>query len=161
MALVDYSDSDTERQQPKPTTTCTKLVDRANPAKIRVQLAAAPATSSHDIDDEPDPKRPRTTPGGGAAAKRQLFGRGSSATTTRTTAAVTVTNFNTDHEYAANQELIAKGDQVVHNPVRAIAPGKHSLRQLVSAAQGQKDALEDSFAMGRRNKKEAGSKYGW
>ncbi|RMZ74787.1 hypothetical protein DV737_g5735, partial [Chaetothyriales sp. CBS 132003] len=92
-----------------------------------------------------------------AADKRQLFGRGHGSNGT----ALAITNFNTDHEYAANQELIAKGDQVQHNPVRAIAPGKHSLRQLVSVAQGQKDALEDSFAIGKRNKKEAGSKYGW
>ncbi|RMZ83205.1 hypothetical protein DV738_g1308, partial [Chaetothyriales sp. CBS 135597] len=158
MALVDYSDSDAsdnddnvepkqtagqKQEQPaKPTTTASSsklVVDKANPARIR------------DLNLS-------------AAAKRQLFGRRSTTTTTATstlaTAAV-VTNFNMDHEYAANQELIAKGDQVMHNPVRAIAPGKHSLRQLVSAAQGQKDALEDSFAMGRRNKKEAGSKYGW
>jgi hypothetical protein len=32
---------------------------------------------------------------------------------------------------------------------------------LVNAASSQKEALEESFAAGRRNKKEAGSKYGW
>lgn len=91
------------------------------------------------------------------AARRQLFGRLGHASGT----AVNVVNFNTDQEYAANEALRAAGEQVQHNPVRAIAPGKHSLKQLVSAATGQKDALEESFATGRKNKKEAGSKYGW
>ena len=92
-----------------------------------------------------------------AAERRQLFGRhgkpGASA--------ANISNFNMDQEYLANEELRQTGEQVQHNPLRAIAPGKHSLKQLVSAAQGQKDALEESFAMGRRNKKEAGNKYGW
>ncbi|KIX05870.1 uncharacterized protein Z518_03843 [Rhinocladiella mackenziei CBS 650.93] len=91
------------------------------------------------------------------AERRQLFGRHRQPTGT----AINVVNFNTDQEYAANEALRASGEQIQHNPVRAIAPGKHSLKQLVSAATGQKEALEDSFATGRRNKKEAGSKYGW
>lgn len=89
-----------------------------------------------------------------AAERRQLLGRqGGNASK--------IINFNTDIEYAANQAHIAAGEQIQHNPVRAIAPGKHSLKQLVSSAQGQKEALEESFASGRRNKREAGSKYGW
>lgn len=91
-----------------------------------------------------------------ASAKRQLFGRrGSSAS------APNVVNFDTDQEYAANEVLRQAGDQVQHNPVRALAAGKHSLKQLVNAASNQKDALEEQFASGRRNKREAGSKYGW
>lgn len=74
---------------------------------------------------------------------------------------INIVNFNTDAEYAANEILRQAGETVQHNPVRAIAPGKHSLKQLVNAASSQKDALEESFASGRRNKKEAGSKYGW
>ena len=93
-----------------------------------------------------------------AAEKRQLFGRSGKGSSI---AALNVVNFNTDREYAANEELRAAGEQVQHNPVRAIAPGKHSLKQLVNAAQGQKEALEESFAQGKRNKKEAGNKYGW
>ena len=93
-----------------------------------------------------------------ASAKRQLLGRNhQNASKTSST----IINFNTDQEYAANEALRASGEQVQHNPVRAIAPGKHSLKQLVSAASGQKDALEESFASGRRNKKESGGKYGW
>lgn len=90
------------------------------------------------------------------SAKRQLFGRNKNSS-----AAISVVSFDTDREYAANETLRQAGEQVQHNPVRAIAPGKHSLKQLVSAASNQKDALEEQFASGRRNKKEAGSKYGW
>ena len=70
-------------------------------------------------------------------------------------------NFNADDQYAANEEFRAKGESVQHNPVRGIAPGKHSLKQLVNAAATQADALEEHFAQGKRNQKEAGSKYGW
>ncbi|KAK8173675.1 mitotic checkpoint regulator, MAD2B-interacting-domain-containing protein [Phyllosticta citrichinensis] len=95
-----------------------------------------------------------------AAERRQLFGR-QRGKNRDDMPAVNVVNFNTDAEYKANEELRAAGETVQHNPVRAIAPGKHSLKQLVSAASTQKDALEEHFAAGRRNKKEAGSKYGW
>ncbi|KAL8810674.1 MAG: hypothetical protein Q9200_002386 [Gallowayella weberi] len=91
-----------------------------------------------------------------ASAKRQLLGRQN-----RNSSAINVVHFNTDQEYAANELLRQAGETVQHNPVRAIAPGKHSLKQLVNAASNQKDALEEQFASGRRNKKEAGSKYGW
>ena len=91
-----------------------------------------------------------------ASAKRQLFGRNG-----KNPSATNIVNFNTDQEYAANEILRQNGEQVQHNPVRAIAAGKHSLKQLVNAASNQKDALEEHFASGRRNKKEAGSKYGW
>ncbi|KAI9894711.1 MAG: hypothetical protein M1814_002067 [Vezdaea aestivalis] len=94
------------------------------------------------------------------SAKRQLFGR-KGASSARMLASPNIINFNTDQEYAANEELRQAGETVQHNPLRAIAPGKHSLQQLVNAASNQKDALEDSFASGRRNKREAGSKYGW
>lgn len=44
--------------------------------------------------------------------------------------------------------------------VRALAPGKHSLKQLVNAVSSQREALEDSFAAGRRRKGESGARYG-
>lgn len=94
-----------------------------------------------------------------AAERRQLFGRQKGG---RGVQSVTkVINFNTDEEYLHNEELRASGEQVVHNAVRSIAPGKHSLKQLVSAAQNQKEALEESFAKGRSNRAEASSRYGW
>jgi hypothetical protein len=88
--------------------------------------------------------------------RRQLFGRNATAAQSH------VRTFNTDEEYASNQ-VLAQGDLAAaqHNPVRSIAPGKHTLQQLLNAASSQKDALEESFATGRRNKREAGSKYGW
>ncbi|KAF2100424.1 hypothetical protein NA57DRAFT_54513 [Rhizodiscina lignyota] len=97
-----------------------------------------------------------------AAERRQLFGRNASKNAPE---AVNVVNFNTDAEYAANEAARASGElaaQAQQNMgVRAIAPGKHSLKQLMNAATSQKDVLEDSFAQGKRNKKEAGNKYGW
>ncbi|KAI9880199.1 MAG: hypothetical protein M1830_004785 [Pleopsidium flavum] len=95
-----------------------------------------------------------------ASAKRQLLGRQRNSKNSNSSE-INISNFNTDEEYAANEVLRAAGEQVQHNPVRAIAPGKHNLKQLVSAASNQKDALEEHFASGKRNKKEAGSKYGW
>ena len=95
-----------------------------------------------------------------ASAKRQLFGRQRNSQNGNA-ATINVVNFNTDQEYADNELLRQAGEQAMHNPVRAIASGKHSLKQLVSAASNQKEALEEHFASGRRNKKEAGSKYGW
>ena len=91
-----------------------------------------------------------------ASAKRQLLGR-----VRNDPSKLNLVSFNTDQEYAANELLRQAGEQIQHNPVRAIAPGKHSLKQLVNAASSQKDALEEHFATGKRNKKEAGSKYGW
>ncbi|CZT01220.1 uncharacterized protein RAG0_08956 [Rhynchosporium agropyri] len=94
-----------------------------------------------------------------AAERRQLFGRQKGG---RGVQSVTkVINFNTDQEYLHNEELRASGEQIKHNPVRAIAAGKHSLKQLVNAAQSQKEALEESFAKGRNNRAEASSRYGW
>ena len=93
------------------------------------------------------------------SAKRQLLGR--QWNNKREQSAVNVVTFNTDQEYASNELLRQSGEQIQHNPVRALAAGKHSLKQLINAASNQKDALEDSFASGRRNKREAGSKYGW
>ncbi|KAH8589361.1 mitotic checkpoint regulator, MAD2B-interacting-domain-containing protein [Bisporella sp. PMI_857] len=94
-----------------------------------------------------------------AAERRQLFGRQKGGRGVQS--ATKIINFNTDQEYLHNEELRASGEQVVHNPVRAIAPGKHSLKQLVNAAQSQKDALEESFAKGKSNRAEASSRYGW
>ncbi|KAJ6014082.1 hypothetical protein N7540_008673 [Penicillium herquei] len=91
------------------------------------------------------------------AERRQLFGRNAPSVDSR------ILTFNTDKEYAHNQALAETelaGTQ--HQPVRTInTAGKHSLQQLVNAAVSQKDALEESFATGRRNKREAGAKYGW
>lgn len=91
---------------------------------------------------------------------RQLLGRRRGREAQELSASKVV-NFNTDEEYRANEELRARGETVSHNPVRSIAPGKHSLQQLVNNARMQQDALEESFATGKGNRKEAGGRYGW
>lgn len=91
-----------------------------------------------------------------ASERRQLFGRNGSQLQ-----AANVINFNIDAEYQHNEEIRTSGETVSHNPVRAIAPGKHSLSQLVSQVQNQKEALEESFAKGYANRREASSRYGW
>ncbi|KAI9042870.1 PRCC domain-containing protein [Aspergillus affinis] len=110
--------------------------------------ATGPAETLDNIADDLNLSR---------AQRRQLFGRNAESSKSR------VLHFNTDKEYIANQEAAHNTDlaAVQHNPVRPIAPGKHSLQQLVNAASNQREALEESFASGRRNKQEAGSKYGW
>ncbi|KAM0243024.1 hypothetical protein ACHAP5_006985 [Fusarium lateritium] len=93
-----------------------------------------------------------------AAQQRELFGRNGLGNQ----AAKKVINFNMDKEYRHNEEIRAAGEEQSHNPVRAIqGGGKHSLRQLVQNVQSQREALEDSFAKGKSNRKEAASKYGW
>ncbi|GAO14055.1 uncharacterized protein UV8b_06452 [Ustilaginoidea virens] len=91
-----------------------------------------------------------------AVARRELFGRAGSNFTAKK-----VVNFNMDREYQHNEDIRAAGDQQIHNPVRALQGGKHSLKQLVQNAQNQREALEDSFAKGKSNRKEASSRYGW
>ena len=93
-----------------------------------------------------------------AAERRRLFGRNAN---NPSAAAIQIQNVNMDAEYAKNEELRAAGETVEHRAVKAIAPGKHSLQQLVNAASTQKEALEDSWAEGRKNRSEGGNKYGW
>ncbi|EOO00665.1 putative mitotic checkpoint protein prcc protein [Phaeoacremonium minimum UCRPA7] len=93
-----------------------------------------------------------------AAARRELFGRGRSGAGA---SASKVVNFNMDREYQHNEELRAAGEQQTYNPVRAIAPGKHNLRQLVNAVQNQREALEENFAKNRETKNQAAGRYGW
>jgi len=94
-----------------------------------------------------------------AAERRQLFGkRGREADLP----SAKIVEFNTDTEYAHNEKLRKQGEQIQHNALKSISgTGKNSLRSLVSVASTQKDALEEHFAAGYRNKKEAGNKYGW
>jgi len=91
-----------------------------------------------------------------AQERRRLFGRNA-----KDTSGIKITQFNTEAEYARNEELRAAGEATEHRAVKALAPGKHSLQQLVNAASTQKEALEDHWAEGKRNRSEGGSKYGW
>ncbi|KAK4043999.1 mitotic checkpoint regulator, MAD2B-interacting-domain-containing protein [Parachaetomium inaequale] len=94
------------------------------------------------------------------AARRELFGR-SDDTSSVLPPNAKVINFNMEREYAHNEALRASGAQQAHNPVRSIAPGKHSLRQVVSMAQSNRDALEESFARAKGNQRDAAGRYGW
>ncbi|KAK0722414.1 mitotic checkpoint regulator, MAD2B-interacting-domain-containing protein [Lasiosphaeria miniovina] len=98
-----------------------------------------------------------------AHVRRELFGRGGNMgnNNSGSGANARVINFNMEQEYENNEALRASGEQQVYNPVRAIAPGKHSLRQMVNMAQNNQTALQDSFAQGRNNRQDAASRYGW
>ena len=89
------------------------------------------------------------------AQQRQLFGRKGRGQD------ISVAHFNIDSEYAANEQLRQAGEIVEHRAVKAIAPGKHSLQQLVNNAKTQQEGLEDKWAAGRQARGEGGSKYGW
>ena len=89
------------------------------------------------------------------AQRRQLFGRHAKDSE------INIAHFNMDNEYAANEQLRQAGEVVEHRAVKAIAPGKHSLQQLVNNARSQQDAMEDKWADGRREKGESGKSYGW
>ncbi|KAL5375201.1 hypothetical protein DPSP01_011405 [Paraphaeosphaeria sporulosa] len=93
------------------------------------------------------------------AERRQLFGRKGQGPDF---SGAKIVDFNTDREYAHNEMLRQQGETVQHNALKSISgTGKNSLRSLINVASTQKDALEEHFASGRRNKKEAGNKYGW
>ncbi|KAI5362051.1 Putative proline-rich protein PRCC [Septoria linicola] len=87
------------------------------------------------------------------AQRRQLFGRKGGD--------VSVQHFDLDAQYAENERARAAGQVVEHRAVKAVAPGKHSLQQLVNNSQTQQDALQDKWAEGKRARGEGGSKYGW
>ncbi|KAJ4298250.1 hypothetical protein N0V90_006149 [Kalmusia sp. IMI 367209] len=93
------------------------------------------------------------------AERRQLFGRKGQGPDL---SSAKIVDFNTDAEYAHNEMLRQRGETVQHNALKSISgTGKNSLRSLINVAATQKDALEEHFASSRRNKKEAGNKYGW
>ncbi|KAK0801989.1 hypothetical protein LTR75_008459 [Friedmanniomyces endolithicus] len=90
--------------------------------------------------------------------RRQLFGRSSLANPHNPT----LVHFNTDTEYAANESLRqSTGETEAHRAVKTVAPGKHSLQQLVNNARVNQEGIEDKWAEGRRKRGEGGSAYGW
>lgn len=91
-----------------------------------------------------------------ASERRQLFGRKGQPSDAQ------IAQFSLAEEYQHNNKMRDDDSSAPQlNPVKSIAPGKHSLQQLVNAATGQKDALEEAFAQGRKNKRDAGTRYGW
>jgi len=127
--------------------------------QIHQHPSAQPQQSLHSIADELALS---------AEARRELFGRqrggggGNNSSRDKFTIPenAKIVNFNMEKEYEHNEALRASGEQI-YNPVRHIAPGKHSLRQIVSMAQNNQAALEDTFASGKNNRKDAAGRYGW
>src|SRR5438067_12795973 len=93
-----------------------------------------------------------------------------------------IIDFNVEKEYEANEQKRLAGELAPEKEVvRSIKPGKHQLSSLLNgmfvifgmmrdkwmltvmgiAAQSQKVAFDEHFATGKRNKKEAGARYGW
>jgi len=128
----------------------------------------APATTNDTYDSSalPAPAPTPTDPNSltsiaddlqlSASERRRLFGRNAASAS-----GINATHLNMEEEYNNNEQLRAAGQAVEHRAVKAVAPGKHSLQQLVNSASTQKEALEDAWAQGRRNKAEAGSHYGF
>jgi hypothetical protein len=90
--------------------------------------------------------------------------------------------FSVDEEYNQNERDRESGLAQEVKPVRTVAPGRHQLQSLLNGecfltfiriaiviltgrfyavAQSQRGALEESFARGKSNRKEAASRYGW
>ncbi|KAK0945963.1 hypothetical protein LTR29_002543 [Friedmanniomyces endolithicus] len=93
--------------------------------------------------------------------RRQLFGR-SSLNNSHNPQTPNLVHFNTDTEYAANETLRqSTGETEAHRAVKTVAPGKHSLQQLVNNARVNQEGIEDKWAEGRRKRGEGGSAYGW
>ena len=80
------------------------------------------------------------------AQRRQLFGRKAKD------GDLNIAHFNMDSEYASNEQLRQAGEVVEHRAVKSIAPGKHSLQQLVNNAKSQREVMEDKWAEGRRER---------
>ncbi|KAH6636553.1 mitotic checkpoint regulator, MAD2B-interacting-domain-containing protein [Chaetomium tenue] len=96
------------------------------------------------------------TDGLSRAARRELFGRSDSSNAPSLPANAKVISFDMEREYAHNEALRTSGAaQPAYNPVRSIAPGKHSLRQVVNMAQSNQEALEESFARAKSSQKDA------
>ncbi|KAK9451383.1 mitotic checkpoint regulator, MAD2B-interacting-domain-containing protein [Limtongia smithiae] len=74
---------------------------------------------------------------------------------------IKIVDYSVDEQYRSNQIFIASGSGQTVQPVRSITSGKHQLRGLINSATQQRESLEESFAAGRRNKKESGAKYGF
>lgn len=91
-----------------------------------------------------------------SSAHRDLFGRAPPPDADFLT-------FDLSKEYTRNEELRQSGELQPVRPTRVAVQGggKHSLRQLVNAVAGQREALEEGFAKGKEKRREAGGRYGW
>jgi hypothetical protein len=75
---------------------------------------------------------------------------------------IEVVDFKVDEFYEANEELRSRGDfNNIKRPVQAVGAGRHQLSTLLRSAQQNREGLEETFSRGKRNKREAGKKYGF
>lgn len=143
------SDLITEDYEPMNGENDTEESDVINQTQAAARIPVAPPANSNSLQSVASDLN--LTP----AQQRQLFGRHNKDQD------INITHFNLDSEYAANEQLRQAGEVVEHRAVKAIAPGKHSLQQLVNNARTQQEGLEDKWAAGRQARGEGGSKYGW
>ncbi|KAF2763324.1 hypothetical protein EJ05DRAFT_34219 [Pseudovirgaria hyperparasitica] len=159
-SLFSFSASEDQIQIPQPTTYAPILHHAPAPAP-QIDPTPSPSTDPPANTDSTNTlallASDLNLP---ASARRQLLGRHAKDPSAAIPANA-IKTFSMDAQYAENEAAIAAGETVGKAPVRAVAGGKHSLKQLVANANGQAEALEEQFAEGRRNRKEAGSKYGW
>lgn len=87
-------------------------------------------------------------------AKDELLGRRSRDS------AVKIVDYNAGEVYRENEEYRARAIPE-SQPIRSVAPGRHSLSSLVSMANLQKNEFEEHFARNRQTKRESSSKYGF
>lgn len=159
-----FASTDTEMETPSATTDATqyqpyfeddKAQDtRADPTDDALSSAARTTTQQPSRNLDTLASSLNLTP----SQRRQLFGRSGAPSDAQ------LTSFSVSQEYTHNQEMAASAEAQAAAQVRtvkSIAPGKHSLQQLMNQASTQKDALEDSYAAGRQNKKAVGNRYGW
>lgn len=151
---------DDDEDAPPPVPTATTTTGAYEPL-FTVPEPSPTLQHAHDVTapypvetTQPSNPVPDAFAGLSKAARRELFGRSDQVPTN-------MINFNMEAEYNSNEALRQSGEQQVYNPIRSIAPGKHSLRQVVNMAQNNQSALEDSFAKGKQNKSDAAGRYGW
>ena len=97
------------------------------------------------------------------SARRQLLGRHATSSTPSVDSPKILT-FSPATEYSYNESVRHTAEAAnaqPHRPVRGIAPGRHTLQQLVNSAVNQQEALEEQFASQRRNRRETEGQYGW
>jgi hypothetical protein len=75
---------------------------------------------------------------------------------------IKVIDYNLEEIYNQNEQARLSGALQEQNaPVRAIAPGRHHISQLLNSVTSQRESFEEHFAQGRRNKREAAQQYGF
>lgn len=128
-------------------------VETYEPLTAHPDIMEAPSEPQPEVPQEPTLSTIASDLNLTAAQKRHLFGRNGKD--------VSITHFNMDSEYANNEKMRQAGEVTQHRAVKAVAPGKHSLQQLVNNAKTQQDGLEDAWAEGRKNRGEGSARYGW